>query len=217
MKHACHFCSLNLNSYYGDIKICCIQIHRMCFSNIFSYKNCPNCGKEIDILDEKDSNALDLQKKNLFKVPKELEIVPLKSIDLSDNHILKINNLSECIEFLFINNNRITTLENIPPKCISVSAEYNQIMKIAPLPKSLKQLNLFGNPIHHIICDWDTDIVVWHSRFKIDTLPILKKILIDDICGIIAEYFELQTTTLYDCCKHIKKFTLEEISQLLSQ
>lgn len=158
------------------------------------------------MVDEKNSDEMNLSNMKLRKIPKRLQTLQnIKSVDLANNLIQNIDNLCDNIEYLSVFNNYIEILENIPSHCIYLTAEYNNITKIKQLPKSLQMIYLYGNPIYHIIEKMDIATIIWYSRFEIDTLPTLKKILIDDIYGIIASYFKLQTSKQYFCCENRKK------------
>lgn len=177
--------------------------------------------KKLDMLENKDFDEIEYKNKKLFKIPPELETIQIKSIDLSDNYIQIIDALPECIESLYINNNKIVILKNIPDTCSIINAEYNNINLIQTLPRSLKKISLFGNPIHNTIHDMDIDTMIWYSRFETDILPIMKDIIIDDICGIIAEYFALQvqSTNIHKCnrkCCH-KRLTLEMAIEIFAK
>ncbi len=110
--------------------------------------------------------------------------------------ISKIENLPENIWRLNISVNQVSVLENIPETCRSVNAQSNQIREISTLPSNLIYLCLWNNPIFAITKLMSIRSIIWYSRFKCDTIPVLKAYLCKDACSIIAQYFVLSTKYL---------------------
>ena len=92
--------------------------------------------------------TLDLNNLGLKKIPK---LPPhIMSIDLSDNPISKIENLSPGVNMLRLNGTKISKIENLPPNLTDLDLSDNPISKIENLPINLKMLYLNSTNISKI-------------------------------------------------------------------
>ncbi|EAX98718.1 protein phosphatase 2C, putative [Trichomonas vaginalis G3] len=114
------------------------------------------------------------------EVPKELLKMPLKTLDLSENEIEKIEGLQDTkILSLNLSGNKIREVPELPPSLTIFRISDNLLTELPTLPQ-LTTLDVSGNRIKKIP-DIETLVLLYASRNEIEEVPNLKSTEIIDM------------------------------------
>jgi hypothetical protein len=135
----------------------------------------------IDISNNNLFNIPDLKSENINNIwldinnISKIENLPntLVRLFIRDNKIEKLENLPEGLEELWINNNNISTIENLPSTLKRLYINSNKINSIVSLPENIELVQMMNNSIGRIP-DWILDCKKLYI-FKVDDDVIIPK------------------------------------------
>jgi len=138
-----------------------------------------------------DEETIYLDYKDLTEIP---NLSPYYSLEvyLSNNQITKIENLPLSLRYLDLFNNRITKIENLPEGLQTLNLSHNQIIKIENLPINLNCIDLVDNQITKI-----ENLPSGLQTLYLGNNPITDDSLINNYANIKI-YYEL-------CCNFLLK------------